>query len=110
MSKQDIMDTILSYILTIPLYTLFTILQHGIRNIWVSGEDQETFFNTVADDLMEKGFATEEALSAVFVRLNIHREVPEYGACGFRCDGRCLTCLREGGGGGLAWNESGYWD
>ena len=111
MSKDTTMDAILSYILTIPLYTLFVILQRAIRNIWVGQEDMETFFNSVADGLLDGGYATEEALQAVFTRLGIHREVPQYGECGFRCDGRCMTCLRlGGGGGGLSFNESGYWD
>jgi hypothetical protein len=111
MSKASTMDAILTHILTIPLYTLFVILQRSLRNIWVSGEDQETFFNSVADGLLDGGFATEEALQAVFTRLGIHREVPQYGECGFRCDGRCHTCIRlGGGGGGLSFNESGYWD
>ena len=107
------MDAILNYILTIPLYTLFVILQRSLRNIWVNREDQETFFNSVADGLLDGGYTTEEAIQAVFTRLGIHREFPQYGECGFRCDGRCQTCIRLGGGGGdggLSYNESGYWD
>lgn len=33
-----------------------------------------------------------------------------YGECGFLCDGRCQTCISSGGGYGLDWNESGYFD
>jgi hypothetical protein len=112
MSKDTTMDAILNYILTIPLYTLFVILQRSLRNIWVNREDQETFFNSVADGLLDGGYTTEEAIQAVFTRLGIYREVPQYGECGFRCDGRCQTCIRLGGGGdgGLSYNESGYWD
>jgi hypothetical protein len=110
MTKANVMDAILSYILTIPLYTLFTMLQRAIDKIWLSTEDKEVFFNSVADYLLDGGFATEEALEAVFARLNIHRETPQYGECGFRCDGRCPTCTNLGGGAGVSWNESGYWD
>jgi hypothetical protein len=105
------METLLSYILTIPLYTLFTILKRAIDNIFVNEEDQETFFNSVADSLVERNYTTEKAISAVFNSLNIYRNAPFYGACGFRCDGRCNTCLASGGGGaGVSWNESGYFD
>ena len=109
MSKQNIMDSILTHILTIPLYTLFVILQRSLRNIWVSGEDQETFFNSVADNLIDGGYTTELAVQEVFAALKIHRDPPTYGECGFRCDGCCRTCLASGGG-GTSWNESGYYD
>jgi hypothetical protein len=102
------MERLLSYILTIPLYTLFTILKRAIDNIFVNEEDQETFFNSVADTLVERNYATERAISDVFNALSIYRNAPVYGECGFRCDGRCQTCLVSGGG--VSWNESGYYD
>jgi hypothetical protein len=105
------METLLSYILTIPLYTLFRILKRAIDNIFVNEEDQETFFNSVADSLVERNYATEEAISHIFYALSIYRNAPVYGECGFRCDGRCNTCIASGGGGaGVSWNESGYYD
>lgn len=105
------METLLSYILTIPLYTLFSILKRAIHNTFVTEGDQETFFNYVADSLVEKNYTTEKIISEIFDALDLYRSAPVYGECGFRCDGRCNTCLASGGGGaGVSWNESGYFD
>lgn len=106
------MDTLLTrYILTVPLLILFKILKKALNGILLGYEDFDYVTNSVADSLIEGGYTTEEAIQAVFNHLELVRIEPSYGECGFRCDGRCQTCIRIGGGGaGLSWNESGYTD
>lgn len=106
------MDTLLTlYVLRIPLLFLFSILKKAVNSVLLSYEDVDTIMNSVADSLIEGGYTTEEAIQAVFNHLELVRIEPSYGECGFRCDGRCQTCIRIGGGGaGVSWNESGYYD
>lgn len=106
------MESILTVILTVPIVFLFKTMQKGLDHIFVGNEDTKTFLNYVADTLVEKNYVSEDIILEVFEEINEERVPPSWGECGYRCDGRCKTCIQYNGrdSSGLSWNESGYND
>lgn len=101
---------IANYILKIPILFLFKTMKKGLKQIWTSAEDIDNFLNYMADELVENRYVEEVVITRVFQEINVVRYEPSIGECGYRCDGRCKTCLQYNGGGGLDWNASGYND